>query len=358
MQGSNVQEGGQHDMYPRGLTTDNGEWNQPADTTEIVPLIPNQPSFTPPPQEMGGGQLSQQPAHSSEQDWRRMYGQSENEKGELRKSLQAQMDANSQLLQQINQFLTQPQASPTYAPNFPQPPTYQPSSNFPPTYNGSNLGYSTIPHNITPYGYPQPSQPPPRFVEKNDGEMVFAEDVDGAIRGTLNNFVAPVLYNTQEQVRLAREENAQLRQMLLSQEKSKRGITPQIEMSALAERPWIRNLQNNNEAYLGALADYLEVKKAQMLIQRTQPNQIVSNVVPQAVVPNTAQSATRRVTYVEGSNPATQDPGNQVNAFDREMREAAKEPNLSKRAVKMREIFAKHNVREVNDWRDPSVVSR
>src|SRR3972149_58759 len=158
MEGTPQAQGGQPDMSARGLTTDPGIWQQPPDTQDRVSLIAPQPTFVPSPADVA---LSQAPP--SEQDFRRLYGQSENEKGELRKSvqelqsaLQQQLNANSQLMQQMQQFVLQAPApaSPTPYSNPYDQAGYAPST-----------GYSYAPPQISSqpsqYAPPQPQLPTP-----------------------------------------------------------------------------------------------------------------------------------------------------------------------------------------------------
>src|SRR3970040_1219769 len=49
MEGTPHAQGGQHDMFARGLTTDTGIWQQPPDPQDRVSLIPPQPPFVPSP---------------------------------------------------------------------------------------------------------------------------------------------------------------------------------------------------------------------------------------------------------------------------------------------------------------------
>jgi len=348
MQGTTHALGGQHDMNPRGLTTDTGQWQQPPDTTQQFPLIAPQPTFVPSPQ---APELSQAPA--SEQDFRRLYGQSENEKGALRQSvqelqtaLQQQLSANSQLMQQMQQFMLQPQSSPAPYSN-----SYDQSG-----YAPVGPGYSYAPPQISsqPQQYQQP-QLPTRFVSKPDGEMVFSEDLEGVLQGR----IAPAYQTVYADAQRALGETQQLRAMLVAQEKERRGITPQVEVQALMERPWVRNLQHNPQAYIAALADYAAAKQATSLLQRPGAPSLPQSGAPAATLPATAAAAARRITYVENAPAMSANDGAPAaNAFQQEMATAMQEPHPAKRAVAMRAVFAKYKINQASDWRDPSVSTR
>lgn len=346
MEGTPHQQGGQHDMSPRGMTTDQGHFQQPPDTTRET--LFNEPTYVQQPTQ---APVAPPPA----QDFQRLYGQSENEKGELRRALQAQMDANAQLLGQVQALV----APPTYTQPYPNPP-YQGTQYQGNQGNGNGYGYSYAPTTIS-QGQPMYVQPPPiptRFTNKEEGQMVLTEDLEA----TMQNVVAPAYYNLHQDTQRALGEAAVLRQMLVDGEKERRGITPQLEAQALTTQPWLRNLQQNPnpQPYLQALMTYAEGQRTSALLARTAHPQVQVPPPPPALVPGTAAAAGRRITYVEGSNTPSVafEPGNTQSSFDREMAEATREPHIGKRAELMRRVMAKHGITQTNDWRDPSVVTR
>lgn len=343
MEGTPVSEGGQHDMLQRGITTDRGEWNQPPDSTGQYPLMPQESQFA-------HQQVVEQPPQGQPQpptqgqNWQQLYGRSENEKGDLRRALKEQMDANAQLMVQMQQFLSTPPAPQgVYNGGYSNPyPTPQP-------VYGQNNGYSQVQPQIS---YTQP-QLPQRFLPVQDGQVPMAEDVEAMVR----NYIAPGIGDAYQQAQLARQEINETRQLLLAQAKQAAGITPQVETQALLERPWIRNLQHRPQEYLQALGDYKGSRTAQDVYNRTAPG---VPQVPQPTYPASAAPVTRRITYIEGApqGGTTSDPGAQPNQFLVELTAAAKEPHLGKRANAMRAVYAKYGVSETNDWRDPAVSTR
>ena len=349
MEGTQVQQGGQHDMLARGMTSDRGEFNQPPDFTDVHPLMPAEQPFVQP---QGQPKPVSQPAgQPGEQDFRQLYGRSENEKGELRRALKEQLDSYNALAQQVTQMQSLLAQPPQYNGNGYNSNAYFQPAPYPTYDQPVGHQYSQVPARIGHGQPPQEYRGPSRFVAKPDGEMMYAEDVEA----TFNSTVAPAMFNTYQVAEQARRDTQELRAMLLDQAKASRGITPQVEAQAIIERPWIRNLQHQPQAYLAALTDYTTARNsAQVLAKTGQPHQ----AMPQAVMPATAQAAGRRITYIEGApGQATVDPGAQPNQFAQDMQSAMQEHHPSKRADLMRKVFAKHGMTQTNDWRDPSVIS-
>lgn len=355
MEGTPHAQGGQHDMAARGMTTDRGEWQQSADGA-AQPLFQDPATYVQDAPQPAAG-VSQPP----EQDFRRLYGQSENEKGTLRKSVQELQDAlsqqlalNERMMQQFNSMAPQAQQAPQYGgypPPAPYPTPYDPQQGYTPQ---PAQGYSYAPPTIPGGGGYSSPQLPPRFLNKDDNDMALAGDIEGVMRGV----VAPAYYAVHQDTQAVRQEVAQLRAMHTAAEKDRRGITTAMETQALMERPWIRNLQHNPQAYLGALGDYADAKRAAGVVQRVQGTQVGPQQVPQAYLPGTAASAARRVTYIEGgANASAAEHSAPASAFDKEIREAMAAPHHL-RATRMREVMARHGIQQVNDWRDPAVTTR
>lgn len=327
MEGDQNAQGGQHDMNARGMTTDLGHFQQPQDFTGT--LIPEQPVYVP-----NGREVASPPPPQEEQEWRVRYGRSENEKGEYRRLLEESLAREARLAQQFIQ-----QAPPVNPPNYPN---FQDNG-----YANQYTQYSQVPPQVT---HSQPPSLPTRFVQKPDGEMVYAEDLEA----TIQSRIAPAFTAAYEDFQRTRNELNQMRQALAERDRAALGITPQLEAQALVEKPWIRNLRANPDptAYNSALADYKSVLEARQAVARPMP----TPQPPQALTPGTSAAAARRITYVEpASTGGGFEPHNQPSDFQREMSEAMSEGHVAKRAGKMREVFAKYGVYQANDWRDPSV---
>jgi hypothetical protein len=336
MQGERHQDGGQHDLEQRGITSQSqdeqeqvlteasefsqSQYPQPQSAT-FVQDQPPQPSVALPASQPAG------------QDFQKLYGKSENEKGELRRALKQQMEANQQLLQQV-------QAAQTMYPQPPQP-QYAP----PPQ-----------PQYIPPQGnvvMAQP-QPPQRVTSKEGDEMVVAADLDEAFR----NGVEPHLANLHQQMAQMQQVVMQQQQAFVDTQKTQLGITPQIETQLIMENPWLRTIPTP-QAYIQALSNLVRGKQSQALLQRTTPPTQTPQGNPQ--VNPAVQEAARRVTYVERGVPQVSDAGG-ITAEQRFQMEWDKTMRLplegGARGKAQRELMQRAGVQQVSGFRDPTVVTR
>lgn len=330
MEGTPHSEGGRHDMNPRGLTSDTGEWHNSPEADAAFNAA-QEPMYVP-------GQVPAEAPQPQQDDglWRRKYGQSENEKGELRAALNQQLEMNAKLMELA---FNQPQSP---APTYPPQPSWQPQA---PSY-----GYSQVPSQVSAY---QPPPLPPRFVAKADGEMLYAEDVEAVIR----NNVAPAYFENHQRTQEALQRVAQLEARLAAEERARMGITPQLEAQALLDQPWLRNLRSNPDvsAYHGALATYKQAVDARALASRA------PQLVPTSPLPGTSAGAARRITYIESSGRQVDgggEPHQGPSDFQRDMDAAMREPVHMKKAAAMRKVFEKYGINAVNDFGDRQVLTR
>jgi hypothetical protein len=337
MEGVAHQGGVQHDLQPKGFTSDQSmqnaqdfqqqEWNN-LEQYETIPQSNFQGNPVP------------------DQDFQRMYGQSENEKGELRKRLELAEERERMLQAQL-----QGQVNPVQAPNFfgpaasPQQETVQ-----------APVQYTNAPQHPQSYDLSKI-----RFTDKPDGEMILAEDFNQAIRDQ----VAPYVLDAYNRSQAAEAAAAQAQARLFESQKSHAGITPQIEQAALTAQPWIRNI-GDPTAYLGALQNFKSTQDLQTAQQAAIPRP-----VPQArqAQPAQVQSANpqgqrmlRRTTYVEGAGQRMAGESNQGQNSAVMQWEAAWAATMQlpfgQRAAKQRELLNSRGVNSVSGFRDPNVLTR
>lgn len=331
MNGVRHQGGTQHDLQTKGYSSDNSvedarnfqqtQWND-LETNVQVPLHNYQ-----------GDQVANQ-------DFQNMYGQSENEKGELRKALQAQMDANNQLLSRMNQVSNPQTPLPQFFAASPQR-QEQP-------VNSPQVQNTAVPQS--------PNFKDVRFLAKEDDEMVLASDLNKVIQEQ----VAPYVYDAYQQAAEARNQTSVVQKQLFESQKLQMGITPQIEQMAIAQQPWMANV-GTPEAYLGALHNFKATMDRAQLLEQQQPNPI-----PQArqnVSSNPqARRMVRRTTYVEGQGQAmagepSQGPSNAMAQWEAAWSQSEALP-FAERAAVQRELLKTRGVGQVSGYRSPNVLTK
>lgn len=204
--------------------------------------------------------------------WQKLYGESENEKGALRKNQQELMEAFNGLMAQYealqsSQGAQQPQFGPQSvpAPQYGQPQAFAPQ----------------------PYGDP--------FSGIGDEDVVQGKQIKDLVeRQIAPAFGAILQQNQQLQARMAQWENQVVKQV-----KDSSGITPVDEFRLTAKNPWVRNLPPAQRVQ--ALSS---LKQAELATQPppapTPPAQIPAPTEPQQRILN-------RLTYVEGHPPNVPD---------------------------------------------------
>lgn len=329
--GQEHQDGGRYDLTARGITSDPTAEQAQANWEATVASA----------QEAYGQRQENvylpQPTQGQGQDFQRLYGQSENEKGELRRALQAQMEANAQLLAQV--AASRPPVTP---PQF---------------YNNPSVSqpqYSNQYANVAPQ--PQVSyNPPARILNKADDEMLLAGDVESVLREK----VAPVFIGLQQQLDTMGAQNAHLASQLYESEKARRGITPQVETTVLQANPWISQISDPT-TYLNALTAQATTMHNAALVARAQAPQ-VPQVHGQGQV-HSPNPTLRRLTYTErgggaeNSHQAT-DPRQE---FDRQWQEimSTTQYGSSDRRTKLERLLATTGAKRTSGYRDPNVLMR
>jgi hypothetical protein len=204
--------------------------------------------------------------------FKKLYGASENEKGQLRKSQQELMEAFNGLMAQyegLQSNANQPQWQPGMQPNAPQ------------------------------FGPPQGFAPQPQYGDPFAG---FGDDdvIQGKqIKELFDRTVTPAYQYLAAQTQQAMARSAALEQRLLKQVKETSGITPVDEFRLIARNPWVRELAPAQRVQ--ALASLMAAEVA------TQP--VPQPQAPPQIPPVTEgqQRILNKLTYVEGATPQVPD---------------------------------------------------
>ena len=341
MMGQAHQGGVQHDLQPKGFTSDQSmqaanefqqqEWNN-LEQYETIP------------------QDNYQGAPVQNQNFQQMYGQSENEKGELRKRLELAEERERMLQAQL-----QGSINPVQAPNF-FGPTASPQATAE-QHVQAPVQYATAPRQPQNYDLSRI-----RFTNKEDGEMILAEDFNQAIREQ----VAPYVIDAYNRAEAAETSAAQAQARFFESQKSQMGITPQVEQAALTAQPWIRNI-GDPTAYLGALQNYKSTQDLQNVAQAAIPRPVpqARQAGQPAQMPQASpqgQRMLRRTTYVEGAGQRMAGEPNQGQNSAAMQWEAAWAATMQlpfgQRASKQRELLNARGVNSVSGFRDPNVLTR
>lgn len=249
-----------------------------------------------------------------EQNYRSLYGRSENEKGQWRRAATDALAELQQLKSEIAALRAgqgASYASPNaYAPSQPQP-SYAPAAE--PDYA------SMLPETF--------------FQGKNPGDVVDVSEVDQVFKQMIGPAVLKLWHQQQE---ITKQQNFLAKRAA--------GITPQVEQSLLTNYPWLNNVPDG-QARIAAMQD---------IIQR--PSQPVSPAaVAQAQQPimNPMQAAARRAVYVESGKPTSPSPDGGATLQQRMAAEFAQ----AKTAAEKRAVLMRYGARQVNDF-GPDVFSR
>jgi len=258
-------------------------------------------------------QLRQQTPNQPQQNWQQLYDQSENEKGELRRQLQAAKEAQAQLAlqQQMIQAQMQLASAQTQAQPQPRQQHYQPQG--------------------------------PLFPGKTREDVLTL----GEIEDRLAPAIQGLIYNAVEG---ANDRYSALETQFVNTRKAQAGITPMVEFQILAEQPWINSL--NGAAKVDAMASVLALKKAQAPPVAVQPQ-------PQPQAPMTA--APRRLLYVEPGRPTAQEP-RQIDAQAAMQQEWMNTTVLplagGQREAAQKAVLQKYGANQVSGYRDPNIITR
>lgn len=291
-----VMDGGVHDEYARGITTEN-----PSDR-----LIDGDPRIA-----QTERTFNRTPAQ--EQDWKGAYGREANEKGQWRRTAEEAIADLNRAKAELDALLARGYA-PAYAP--------QGSAG-----GAGNGGYSNVPSSVLPT---QPQLPDRFFPDRSEEDIVQVKDVEQMLR----TMVAPAVFG------VARE-TAMLQQKQLEGTKAQLGITPEVEGTLVRRYPW-----------LNAVGDpYARLSAMQELVRGNTPP-------PASTSTPGVAAAARRVTYVENSQPSTNDADVTAEMIvQRELAEAMAKPFGHERSEALRKAFIKNGMGSGNDF-GPGVLTR
>lgn len=286
MQGERFQDGSRFDTETRGFGSgvSRGEARSydPAD----APAAPKEQDFVPP--------VAPAPVEDDIDHWKRLYGQSENEKGELRQNMQSEIaqmrNELAGMRAAIPQQYNQPAATGQYQPV--QQPTQ--AAQLPETF----------------------------FPNRGENDIVEIKDVDEMLK----TLVAPAVMQLNQQQQALQAQAAQ-------QAKAAAGITPSIEQKLAAECPWITQVPDG-QARIEAMRGIMQTRPSQGL-----PAQ------PQSVQVSPEQAAARRVTYVESGKAVTSSEG-EVPI----QQQIAQEYGAARNLAEKKAVLIKHGMQHVNDW--------
>ena len=299
-EGGEFQEGGRYSSTPTGYGSgpeydrqvyDEGIQEQPPRTEEAL--------YAPQGAQEG-------------QDFRQLYGRSENEKGQWRRVAE---DAMTQLEQLKGELALLRNATSTTA-------------NYPPSQQGYNV-VSTPTQQQQPVDYSQ-MLPATYFPNKQPNDVVEVAEVDQLVRGAIG---PAVLQLQQQQQALWAQQIAAM--------KASAGITPAVEARLVSTHPWLNNVQDG-QPRIAAMQS--------IIVQASQPAQ-PTQAAPQPLV-NPTQAAARRVTYVESGRPTSPDgagkPLQQI---------IAEEFAQAKTSAEKRAVLMKYGAQRANEF-GSSVLTR
>lgn len=258
-------------------------------------------------------QIQRSNPQTQEQDWQGLYGRSENEKGELRRQLQAAEEARAQL--QLQQQFYQAQMQQMI------------SQNNRPQQVAQTQAYGPAPQ---------------LFQGKAQDEPLFIRDVEER--------VTPILHGLYTEVQAARAQNQILEEQLILAKKAQAGISPMQEFQILAENPWINSL--NGAAKVDAMTSVANLKKAQVAMQTPAP--------PPPAQPQ-ATPGVRRMLHIERNQPVAQEPRfvDPQAAMQQEWAQTMLLPvQGGKREEAQRNVLLKYGAQQHTGWRDPNILTK
>lgn len=307
--------GGRHSFHSKGISSDSREnpdtLLRPQDTyLEPEGMYSNEQRElelreTPP----------QEPSREDAAYWRKLYGDSENEKGAMRKLTELYES-------KIAALESAQQAQPAYTQ--PQPTTYVPT-------------YEDFARRM-----------PQRFIDKEDTDFVQASDVERLVR----EHIAPAVWQVSQQA-------ASLAQAQLVAHKHAVGITPQVENQLMRSNPWLQGMPDGLHRINAMQSLMQQAQAANQAAERAQATQPREVQTPQHNY-SASQAAARRVTYVEpGRAPSTgHETPSREDLFMREMQQALQQPYGEPRRAAMEKVYNRFGVHRMNDFRDPSILTR
>jgi len=287
------QEGGQHDLHDRGYGSGIGVHQRGAnDPNAHAPDQATVPDFV---QSDRAEQANLVSMPQEQPNYQQMYGQSENEKGQWRKTADQAMQELTQLRAELGALrAVQPQHQ------YQQAPAQAPAAQqLPDTF----------------------------FPGKEEGDLVEVKDVDAMVRSA----IAPAVMQIHNQ-------QQQLYQQQMAAQKAASGITPAIEQQVMAEAPWLNSVQEG-PARIQAMQSFIATRQQAQAPRGQNPN------APQQAQVNPEQAAARRVTYIE-SGQQTKPSETEVPVQQR----IAQEFSQATTAADKKKVLMKYGMNRVNDW--------
>jgi hypothetical protein len=302
MRGKANMPGGRIDTETRGISSEEPRQFE-VDDPRVTVLDENSNTYV---QEQPGVEQPNEP------NYRQMYGESENQKGEWRRTAEANRQTAEQAMAQAQALQVQLEV----------------------LRNSQTPGATGYP------SAPVPPAQPQRFLDnKEDEDIVYAQDVERLVQEKIAPAMQQLNYQTQ-----------QLAQAQVMTLKQSAGITPVIEQQLTMTNPWLNGVPDGPqkvEAMRGLLANQ---QRQQQQPQRVQTPQVQTTPV---------REAARRVTYVEPGRPSpTDEHPSAEQLFDKEMEEAMREPWGEARRAAMQKVFRKYGVDNVNDFTGSGILTR
>jgi len=252
------------------------------------------------------------PSDNEVEKWKRLYGQSENEKGEARRREQELTEAFNGLMGQFEQLQANTQQR-SWSPQMPP-------QNFGPQ---------------VPYG--QTQNP---FDKISDDEFMQGRQV----KDLIEQHIAPPLAAAFQQSQESAQRIAQLERALLNQARATSGISKLDEFRLAAKNPWLNNLPEGQR-----LAAISSLKQAEVPLPQVQSPQVQAE---------TQNRIMNKITYIEGSNPNVPDATEAAveAAKQRDYALAMAMPaETGERARALRAVATKYNM---NIGQNPSDLAR
>lgn len=230
-------------------------------------------------------------------DWKKKYGDRENEFGDLRRKSQ-ELEETLQLL------LTQRQTAP-------QPQQHQTESQFP----------------VNPWQN-RPQAPPNFFGTKTKEDLLTVGDTEEVVQNLYG-----ALGMTWQQLQIMQQQNAALQAANVAGAKQAAGITQLDELRLTAKYPYVSTMPDDQNK-IGLMKTLLEAERAK--------------AAPAAVAPTSATEATnkvvRRITHTENSKGSTGPSEQTANVLFAQEMEKVKALPFHMRSAAMDKLAAQFNV--------------
>lgn len=232
--------------------------------------------------------------------WKKLYGESENAKGEWRRMAQEQNEELARLRTEL-EVLREARNS------------YQTAST-----SGSGAPAPTA-----------PQIPETFFPEKSPGDLVDVNDMDKMLAT-----VANVVWQQNQALQNLQSQSAASAKLVA-------GITPALETKMLSTNSWLRSVPDGPAR--------VEAMKSMLAREREDDKPSDPRPRPRTTMVSPSQAAARRATYIESGKAPSASPDEGVPVMEQVARELA-EARAKGGARAMRSVLNKHGMDSVNDW--------